>query len=114
MEKMEKGEKFTLAAIVAFVFAILTVGLINAWFSWGTMHAARDTAATLHSLEQGARAKPESVSCQVPDGDGGTRPVLLGVPEACPAAADGRPSLGQCIRGVPLSEWEARCKAGKV
>ena len=26
----------------------------------------------------------------------------------------GGDSLGQCLRGLPLSEWAARCEAGKV
>ncbi len=39
----------------------------------------------------------------------GKETVDLGVPEPC-----GGDSMGQCIRGLPLSEWEARCKAGKV
>ena len=63
-------------------------------------------AVALETMLADAKAakEPAHARCERP----GKETVDLGVPEPC-----GGDSMGQCIRGLPLSEWEARCKAGK-
>lgn len=77
-------------------------------------------SAVLAAVQQGERAAAEAqakaqaqqhVSCSPPTPDGGSpgKPVDLGVPAPC-----GGESLGMCLRGLPISEVEARCRAGKI
>ena len=92
---------------------VVLLGMLT-WSSYQTMWATRDAATVLRALDQKVTPPDGARTCEEPDGNGGTRTVTIGVPEACPPAADGKPALGQCIKGVPISEWQARCKAGKV
>ncbi len=91
---------------------VVVVGamLIGAWDAHTQSKRSADALETLVA-ESRAAQEPQHMLCKqqnVVEKNGG-KPLDLGVPVPC-----GGDSLGQCLRGLPLSEWAARCEAGKV